>query len=56
MISKIDLLWNNIPRVEKKFGMDNPFVEVLKAQLALFAESKKETATEGSVSSGGCEF
>ena len=47
MISEIDLLWNDIPRLEKKFGMDNPFVEVLKAQLALFAESKKEIATDG---------
>ena len=56
MISEIDLLLNDIPRLEKKFGMDNSCVELLKAQLALFAESKKETATEGSVSSGGCEF
>jgi len=34
MISEIDLLMKDIPRLEKKFGVDNPFVEVLKAQLA----------------------
>ena len=34
MVSEIDLLRKDIPRLEKKFGMDNPFVEVLKAQLA----------------------
>ena len=34
MVSEIDLLKEDIPRLEKKFGVDNPFVEVLKAQLA----------------------
>ena len=34
MVSEIDLLMKDIPRLEKKFGVDNPFVEVLKAQLA----------------------
>ena len=34
MISEIDLLMKDIPRLEKKFGVDNPFIEVLKAQLA----------------------
>ena len=34
MISEIDLLRKDIPRLEKKFGVDNLFVEVLKAQLA----------------------
>jgi hypothetical protein len=34
MISEIDLLREDIPRLEKKFGVDNPFVVVLKAQLA----------------------
>jgi len=34
MVSEIDLLRKDIPRLEKKFGVDNPFVEVLKAQLA----------------------
>ena len=34
MVSEIDLLREDIPRLEKKFGVDNPFVEVLKAQLA----------------------
>ncbi len=34
MVSEIELLRADIPRLEKKFGVDNPFVEVLKAQLA----------------------
>jgi hypothetical protein len=34
MVSEIDLLREDIPRLEKKFGVDNPFVKVLKAQLA----------------------
>ena len=34
MISEIDLLRDDIPRLEEKFGADNPFVEVLKAHLA----------------------
>lgn len=34
MISEIDLLREDIPRLEEKFGTDNLFVEVLKAQLA----------------------
>jgi hypothetical protein len=39
MISEIDLLREDIPRLEKKFGVDNPFVKVLKAQLA-FLQNK----------------
>ncbi len=34
MISEIDLLREDLPRLEMKFGADNPFVEVLKAELA----------------------
>lgn len=34
MISEIDLLKEDIPRLEEKFGTDNLFVEVLKAQLS----------------------
>ncbi len=34
MISEIDLLREDIPRLEEKFGADNLFVGVLKAQLA----------------------
>ncbi|MFZ2168157.1 MAG: hypothetical protein WAW61_00815 [Methylococcaceae bacterium] len=34
MISEIDLLREDIPRLEKTFGVKNSFVKVLKAQLA----------------------
>jgi hypothetical protein len=34
MVSEIDLLKGDIPRLEKKFGVNNSFVKVLKAQLA----------------------
>jgi hypothetical protein len=34
MITEIDLLRDDIPRLEKKFGGGNLFVQVLKAQLA----------------------
>jgi hypothetical protein len=34
VISEIDLLREDIPRLDKKFGADNLFVGVLKAQLA----------------------
>lgn len=34
MISEIDLLREDIPRLEERFGADNPFVEILKEQLA----------------------
>jgi hypothetical protein len=34
MVSEIDLLREDIPRLEKTFGVSNPFVKVLKAQLA----------------------
>lgn len=34
MITEIELLKQDIPRLEKKFGRDNAFVELLRAQLA----------------------
>ena len=42
MVSEIDLLREDIPRLEKKFGVDNPFVEVLKAQLASLQNQTKQ--------------
>jgi len=45
MITEIDLLKQDIPRLEKKFGADNPFVEVLKAQLAAL-QNKAEQLTK----------
>ena len=42
MVSEIDLLTDDIPRLEKKFGVNNPFVEVLKAQLALLQNQRKQ--------------
>ena len=33
MATEIDLLKEDIPRLEKKFGRDNPFVKLLKSQL-----------------------
>ena len=42
MISEIDLLKEDIPRLERKFGADNPFVEVLKAQLALLQNQTEQ--------------
>ncbi len=33
MVTEIDLLKKDIPRLEIKFGRGNPFVELLKAQL-----------------------
>jgi hypothetical protein len=41
MISEIELLQEEIPRLEQKFGAHNPFVEVLKAHLkALQGQAK----------------
>jgi hypothetical protein len=42
MVSEIDLLKEDIPRLEKKFGADNPFVVVLKAQLASLQNQTKQ--------------
>ena len=46
MVSEIDLLREDIPRLEKKFGVGNPFVEVLKAQLASL-QSQTEQQPQG---------
>jgi hypothetical protein len=42
MISEIDLLRDDIPRLERKFGAGNPFVEVLKAQLTLLQNERRQ--------------
>lgn len=41
MISEIDLLEKEIPRLEMKFGRANAFVELLKAQLAFLQNQTK---------------
>ena len=56
MISEIDLLRADIPRLEQKFGAGDPFVEVLKAQLALLLNEKEATATKEAVSSLAGKF
>jgi hypothetical protein len=47
MVSEIDLLRADIPRLEQKFGAGNPFVEVLKAQLALLQNERKQQPRRG---------
>ena len=47
MISEIDLLKADIPRLEQKFGAGNPFVGVLKVQLALLLNERKQQPHEG---------
>jgi hypothetical protein len=42
MISEIDLLRADIPRLEKTFGAGNPFVEVLKAHLATLQKKQQQ--------------
>jgi hypothetical protein len=42
MVTEIDLLRKDIPRLEKKFGADNPFVELLKAQLAFLQDQTEQ--------------
>jgi hypothetical protein len=42
MISEIDLLRTDIPRLEQKFGAGDPFVGVLKAQLALLQNERRQ--------------
>jgi hypothetical protein len=42
MFSEIDLLRADIPRLEHKFGAGNPFVVVLKAQLALLQNERRQ--------------
>jgi hypothetical protein len=56
MTSEIDLLRNDIPRLEKKFGMDNPFVGVLKAQLALLQKQRKKLPQRVRHHRGGVNF
>ena len=47
MVSEIDLLRKDIPRLEKKFGADNPFVEVLRAQLAWLQNDRRQQPRRG---------
>ena len=47
MISEIDLLMADIPRLEQKFGASNPFVGVLKAQLALLQNERRQQPRRG---------
>jgi len=42
MISELDLLRQDIPRLEQKFGAGDLFVGVLKAQLALLQQQKRQ--------------
>ena len=42
MVSEINLLREDIPRLERKFGAGNPFVEVLKAQLASLQNKREQ--------------
>jgi hypothetical protein len=42
MISEIDLLRKDIPRLEQKFGAGDAFVGVLKAQLALLQNERRQ--------------
>jgi hypothetical protein len=46
MISEIDLLQEDIPRLEQKFGAHNPFVEVLKAHLKALQDQAKPPQTK----------
>jgi len=47
MISEIDLLRADIPRLEQKFGEGDPFVGVLKAQLALLQNERRRQPRRG---------
>jgi hypothetical protein len=44
MITEIDLLKEEIPRLEIKFGRTNAFVELLKAQLVFLQNQTKHQA------------
>jgi hypothetical protein len=47
MISEIELLQEDIPRLEQKFGANNPFVALLKAHLkALQDQAEPPTQTK----------
>ena len=52
MISEIDLLRADIPRLEQKFGGGDPFVGVLKAQLALLQNEKRQQPRRGGIIAG----
>jgi hypothetical protein len=47
MNSEINLLKEDIPRLEKKFGVNHLFVKVLKAQLALLLKQTEQRAHKG---------
>ena len=47
MISEIDLLRADIPRLEQKFGAGDPFVGVLKAQLAFLQNERRQSPRKG---------
>ena len=56
MVSEIDLLREDIPRLEKKFGVGNPFVEVLKAQLASLQSQTEQKPQKRQYHSGVVNF
>jgi hypothetical protein len=56
MVSEIDLLREDIPRLEKKFGRGNPFVEVLKAQLVSLQNQTKQQPDRGRYQLGFVNF
>jgi hypothetical protein len=56
MVSEIDLLREEIPRLEKRFGVDNPFVVVLKAQLASLQNKTKQQLQRGRYHRGFINF
>lgn len=56
MVSEIDLLREDIPRLEKKFGVGNPCVEVLKAQLASLQRQTEQKLQRGHYHSGVVNF
>ena len=47
MISEIDLLRADIPRLEQKFGEGDAFVGVLKAHLALLQNERRQPPPRG---------
>ncbi|MDD5463112.1 MAG: hypothetical protein PHG00_16025 [Methylococcales bacterium] len=47
MISEINLLREDIPRLEKKFGVNHLFVKVLKAQLASLLKQTEQGPHRG---------
>jgi hypothetical protein len=49
MISEINLLKKEIPRLERKFGRANAFVELLKAHLAFLQKQTKPVRQKDSL-------